>query len=190
MKKFIYSILLFVSLQAVYGQRYDIGLHAGALTPMDFFNYQGGSIGPQAGISFMYHFDEELAISSDFLVGHFGYNATNSNPNLPMTGVFTKVHLNTFGLLIHRKFQLANEWVVSVGAGVGYYLEHTNPRNPNSQNPTLEKEYVRDFTMPFRGRLSKEFAPNLRGGIHSGIYMTPFYYLGGFHLGPEISYRF
>lgn len=190
MKKLIYFILFFASLKAGYGQHYDIGLHGGVLTPIDFFTYQGGSIGPQAGISFMYHFDDRIAISSDFLMGHFGYNATNSNPNLPMTGVFTKVHLNTFGLLIHRKFQLANEWEVSVGTGVGYYLEHTDPRSPTSQNPTLEKEYVRDFTMPFRGRLSKKFAPNLRGGIRSGIYLTPFYSLGGFHLGPEITYRF
>jgi hypothetical protein len=188
MKKLIYFILFFVSLKAVYGQQYDIGLHAGVLTPIDFFNYQGGSIGPQAGISFMYHFDNRLAISSDFLLGHFGYNPTNSNSTV--TGIFTKVHLNTFGLLIHRKFQLANQWVISVGTGVGYYLEHSSPRIPTSQNPILEKEYVRDFTMPFRGRLSKEFAPNLRGGIHSGIYLTPFYSLGGFHLGPEISYRF
>ncbi len=186
MKKLIYFVLIFASLKVVNAQQYDIGLHAGVLTPMDFFNYQEGSIGPQAGISFMYHFSDRIAVSSDFLLGHFGYNATNSN----ITGVFTKVHLNTFGLLIHRKFQLDNDWEVSVGTGVGYYLEHTNPRNPSSQNPTLEKEYVRDFTMPFRGRLSKEFAPNLRCGIHSGIYLTPFYSLGGFHLGPEISYRF
>ncbi|WP_158861580.1 hypothetical protein [Lunatibacter salilacus] len=188
MKKIVYFILFFASLQAGYGQHYDIGLHGGLLTPIDFFNYQGGSIGPQAGISFTYHIGEKLAISSDFLVGHFGNRNSTSNSLVPEE--FTKVHLNTFGLLIHRKFQLANQWVISVGTGVGYYLEHTNPRNPTSQNPTLEKEYVRDFTMPFRGRLSKEFAPNLRGGIHSGIYLTPFYSLGGFHLGPEISYRF
>nr|MBI1229066.1 outer membrane beta-barrel protein [Cytophagales bacterium] len=188
MKQLIYLIIFFASLKAVSGQHYDIGLHAGALTPMDFITSQGGSMGLQAGILFMYHFDEKLAISSDFLVGYFAYNASNSNST--MTGGLTKVHVNTFGLLIHRKFQLANQWVISVGTGVGYYLEHTNPRNPTSQNPALEKEYVRDFTMPFRGRLTKEFAPNLRGGIHSGIYLTPFYSLGGFHLGPEISYRF
>lgn len=192
MRKVVFLVLFYLSFLSAKAQYYDIGLHTGLFTPIDFWYYVGGEIGPQAGLSFKYHFDDRLALSSNYLRGGFGYspalselriNGQRSGPE------YTRVNVDIFSFIFHRKFALKNDWIISIGTGFGYYLENRNERPVSIPDTNRQIFYRRDFTMPWNLNASKEIAPNIIFGINSGVFLTPFYRLGGFHLGPSISYR-
>ncbi len=189
MKYIFFLFVLFASFQNIKAQHYDIGIQVGAFTPLDFWYYVDGQIGPQAGLTFKYHFNNKLAISSNYLRGQFGYSPALAELRFngqKFGAEQATVSVDIFNFMFHRKFPLKNNWDFSIGTGIGYYLEN---RNMNSINPDRSFRYTRDFTMPWNINLSKEILPNVILGLYSGVFLTPFYTFGGFHLGPSVSYR-
>ncbi|WP_226390035.1 hypothetical protein [Penaeicola halotolerans] len=180
MKKYLLITLFFISSYSVFGQHYDIGVHGGMFTPIDFWFYERGEVGLSGGIKFNYHFNDKLSISSNYFYGDFHYVPQSTN-------LRSKVTFNVVSFLVFRKFNLKNDWKIHFGTGFGYYLEHqVGERNSLSGL----KEYDRDLTMPIEINLNKELYQNVVLGIKTGVFLSPFYWFGGFHIGPEISYRF
>lgn len=180
MKKYLFALAFLTCSFSVYSQHYDIGIHGGVFTPLDFWFYEEGKIGPSAGIKFNYHFNDKLALSTNYFHGKFDHTPRTTLEN-------TRVSFNLVSLVFSRKFKLKNSWELHSGIGLGYYLEHTEGE-VNTYSGL--KEYYRDLTFPIEVNINKEVMPNIIFGVKSGVFLTPFYWFGGFHLGPEISYRF
>lgn len=180
MKKQILILLFIISAFSVSAQSYDIGIHGGIFTPLDFWFYEDGKIGPSAGIKFNYHFNDKFTLSTNYFHGKFDHTPQTTLEN-------TRVSFNLVSFVFARKFKLKNNWELHSGIGLGYYLEHAEGELNKYSGL---KNYDRDLTFPIEMNINKEVMPNIIFGIKSGVFLSPFYWFGGFHLGPEISYRF
>ncbi|MFD2033340.1 hypothetical protein ACFSKL_00985 [Belliella marina] len=190
MKKQILIFFFFISSFSVFGQHYEIGIHGGTFTPIDFWYYVDGKIGVNAGLKFNYHFNEKLTLSSNYFHGNFRFSPARAEERINGQRVgreSSRVSFNAVSFIFLRKFSLQNDWQIHVGTGIGYYLEHWEGEKNYLSG---KKNYKRDFTMPIEINFNKEIYNNVILGIKSGVFLTPFYVFGGFHLGPEISYRF
>jgi hypothetical protein len=188
------KILLFLTFSlcsiGVSAQHYDIGIHGGVFTPIDFWYYVDGGMGPSTGVKFNYHFNEKHALSSNYFHGNFRFSPAGAEERINGQRYGrerSRASFNAVSFVFLRKFKLKNDWQIHVGTGIGYFLEHWEGEVNYLSG---EKDYNRDFTMPIEINLNREISKNVIIGIKSGVFLTPFYIFGGFHLGPEVSYRF
>ena len=180
MKKFVIVVFLNLVVSVTFAQQYDMGIYAGVFSPTSLGNYTKGTLGPSFGIKFNYHFNDKFALSSNYMFGRFNHTSDRN-------GLKIREKANLFYLTFQKKFPLKKGWLLAVGTGIGYYLEYSNDEiDPITQIT----EFYRDFTMPLELNINKNIGKNLYGGIKSGFFLTPFYDIGSFHLGPEIRYRF
>lgn len=190
MKKQFLILIFIISSFSVSAQNYDIGIHGGVITPIDFWYYVDGEIGTSTGIKFNYHFNEKLTLSSNYFHGNFHFSPAGAEERIngQRNGrERSRGTYNAVSFVFLRKFKLKNNWEFHAGTGIGYFLEHwEGEKNYLSRI----KRYKRDFTMPIEVNFNKQLNENIVIGIKSGVFLTPFYIFGGFHLGPEISYRF
>jgi hypothetical protein len=176
------ALILFFNLLAsvCMSQQYDIGIHTGLFSPTSVGSYTGGTLGPSYGIKFDYHFNDKFVLSSNYLFGRFNHTSDRNSLKI-------REKVNLYYLTFQKKFPLKKGWLLAVGTGIGYYLEYSNDEiDPITQIT----EFNRDFAMPLELNFNKNIGKNLYAGIKSGFFITPFYRIGSFHLGPEIRYRF
>lgn len=185
------SIIIFFLFSPIfaYCQHYDIGVHGGVLTPIDFWYYVDGSVGATAGVQFQYHFDDKVCISSNYQWGNFGFSpaAAEERINGQRVGAeHARVDVHFLSFVISRKFRLGEDLELRAGTGIGYFLEYWE----GEKAWQLEtKNFKRDFTMPIQLALVKNVNKRILVGVKSGVFVTPFYIFGGLHIGPEISFR-
>ena len=180
MKKFVIVIFLNLVVSVTFAQQYDMAIYAGVFSPTSFGNYTKGTLGPSYGIKFDYHFNEKFALSSNYMLGHFNHTSDRN-------GLKIRENTNLFYLTFQKKFPLKKGWSLAVGTGIGYYLEYSSDEIDQATQIT---EFYRDFIMPLELNFSKNIGENLFAGVKTGLFITPFYSIGAFHLGPEIRYRF
>jgi len=180
MKKFAFVIFLNMVVSVTFAQQYDIGIYTGVFSPSSVGSYTEGTLGPSYGIKFDYHFNDKFALSSNYLFGRFNHTSDRNSLKI-------REKVNFFYLTFQKKFPLKNGWLIAVGTGIGYYLEYSSDEiNPITQITAFN----RDFVMPLELNFNKNIGKDLYAGIKSGFFLTPFYSIGAFHLGPEIRYRF
>lgn len=190
MKKILLFLFFGLFSFGVSAQHYDVGIYGGLFTPVDFWYYVDGEIGTSTGVKFNYHFNEKLALSSNYFHGNFHFSPAGAEERIngqQFGKEWSRASFNAVSFVFLRKFKLKNDWQIHVGTGIGYFLEHWEGEINYLSG---KKDYKRDFTMPIEVNFNKEIYENVVIGIKSGVFLTPFYIFGGFHLGPEISYRF
>ncbi|SIS81964.1 hypothetical protein [Belliella pelovolcani] len=192
MKKYLIVLFLLFSFTSfsAYSQHYDIGIHGGVFTPIDFWYYVDGEVGASTGIKFNYHFNEKLSLSSNYLHGKFHFSPAGAEERINgqrFGKEKSRVSFNAVSFIFLRKFKLKNKWEFHAGTGIGYFLEHWEGEKNYLSG---KKDFKRDFTMPLELNLNKPLNDQIIIGIKTGAFLTPFYTFGGFHVGPEFSFRF
>ncbi|WP_339925929.1 hypothetical protein [uncultured Cyclobacterium sp.] len=179
MKKFAFVIFLNLVVLVTFAQQYDIGIHTGLFSSTGIGIYNNSTPGPYYGIKFDYHLNYKFSLSSNYTFGSFEHTPYNQTMKI-------RENVDLFYLTFQKRYYLKRDWLLAVGTGIGYYLEHSNEIDPVTQIT----EYSRDFIMPVELNINKNIGGNLFAGVKTGFFFTPFYSIGSFHLGPEIRYRF
>lgn len=186
-KSSLFLLLLWVGIgvTGVQAQQYSIAAQAGMFTPIDYGRYEAARLGYFAGLSFDYRLPRKLSLGSHYQYGTFSYAPnTGSQTGLPDNSS-VQVHLIYWTL--QRHISLGGDWNLAVGSGPGFFLaSYPDERDGQTGLPL----FSRDFSMPILLNLSKPLGNVGTIGVKSGLFFTPFYAIGGFHLGPEIRFRF
>lgn len=169
----------------VQAQKYTIGTQAGLFTPIDYGRYEATRLGFFTGLSFDYRFPGKLSLGSHYQFGTFSYAPNQAGQSGLPENSSVQVHLIYWTL--QRHFSLGGDWNLGVGTGPGFFLaSYPDERDGQSGLPV----FSRDFSMPLLLNLSKPLGNFGTIGVKSGLFVTPFYAIGGFHLGPEIRFHF
>ncbi|NHE59251.1 outer membrane beta-barrel protein [Cyclobacterium plantarum] len=173
---------LFIS--GVQAQQYTIGVHSGMFTPIDYGSrYPNAQLGYSMGLSFDYRFQGKLSLGAHYQFGKFSYSPELQQGFLERSAV--PVHLIYWTL--QRNFSLGNDWKLAAGTGPGFFLaSYPDERDSQTGLPL----FTRDFSMPLLLNLYKPLGTIATIGLKTGLFFTPFYAIGGFHLGPEIRFLF
>lgn len=167
----------------VQAQQYSIGIQSGMFTPIDFGRYPGARLGYSLGLSFDYRLKSKLSIGSHYQFGKFSYSPD------PQPGLAEKSAVSVYMIYwtLQRNFTLGKDWGLAVGTGPGFFLaSYPEERDIQSGLPLFK----RDFSMPLLLNFSKPLGTIGTIGLKTGLFFTPFYAIGGFHLGPEIRFHF
>ncbi|WP_375584722.1 hypothetical protein [Cyclobacterium xiamenense] len=169
----------------VRAQQYSIGAQAGLFTPMDYGRYEGAGLGHFTGLSFDYRFPGKLSLGSHYQFGRFTYApSADQQQGLPAA---SRVQTHSIFWTLQRNFPVGKNWNLAVGTGPGFFLSsYPDERDGQSGLPVVS----RDFSMPILLNLSKPLGTYGSIGVKTGVFLTPFYAVGGFHLGPEIRFHF
>jgi hypothetical protein len=181
---------LFFSLTAK-SQNFEIGVFSGLLAPTDVFYSEEGKLGLTVGGSFTYVSPKKFHISSQVHKGRYKHRPTTGNQQVLATlpeSIQVDVYFFYFGF--GKSFRISEKYNLIINSGFGFYMENEKGTEDDIQIERGEKDYFRDATFPLQAEFRKEVSDNLLVGIKTGFYFTPFYSIGGFHLGPTISYRF
>ncbi|WP_143155865.1 hypothetical protein [Cyclobacterium lianum] len=166
-------------------QQYSIGVQSGMFTPNDYGRYPGARLGYSMGLSFDYRFQGKLSLGSHYQFGSFTYAPEGSqHSGLPQRSAVS-VHLIYWTL--QRNFAFGKDWNLAVGSGPGFFLASFPDERDVQTGFALSS---RDFSMPLLLNLSRPLGSIGTVGLKSGLFFTPFYAIGGFHLGPEIRILF
>jgi hypothetical protein len=192
-RKTLFLILGFFSIAFTsQSQQYEIGLSSGMLTPMDFWYYQEGRPGFFTGIAFSYISPKKLVISTNIAKGGFQFNPALSEYRVNGQKIGpenSKVDVYFFYLGVGKGFNLKKDLELIINSGFGYFLENRLAFNESDIASRGAIQYYKDATFPIQAEIRKELVPNLWLGLKSGVFLTPFYTFGGFHLTPNISFR-
>lgn len=175
-----------------FAQEYEISVSPGIISPLDFWYYKEGQVGPHVGMSFTYLNPKKVFISSNISKGRFSYNpslselAVNGQADGPES---SQVDVYFFYLGIGKAFEITESLEWSVNSGFGFYLENRLAFNTTDPSGIEKKDFMRDATFPIQTEIKKEIYPELWFGLKTGVFLTPFYTFGGFHVGPTLSLR-
>jgi hypothetical protein len=193
MRKRLYFLLVFCLFATLSkGQQYEIGVSSGLFTPIDFWYYQDGKPGMISGLSFSYISPKKFIFSTNIAKGGFQYSPALSElrVNGQLSGPEnTKVDVYFFYLGVGKAIDLKKDFQLIISSGFGFFLENRLAFNENDLAVRGAIQYYRDATFPIQAEIRKELVPNLWVGVRSGVFLTPFYTFGGFHLTPNISFR-
>lgn len=196
MRKLVFFPILFLSfffgIKKSHAQEYEISVSPGIISPLDFWYYKDGKAGPQVGMSFTYLNPKKLFISSNISKGRFSYNPSLSE--LAVNGQefgpnSSQVDVYFFYFGVGKTFEITESLEWSVNSGFGFYLENRLAFNTTDPNGRERKGFMRDATFPIQIEIKKEIYPKFWVGLKTGVFLTPFYTFGGFHIGPTISFR-
>jgi hypothetical protein len=187
-----FMFILGASGRKTFAQEYEMSVSPGIITPLDFWYYKEGKVGPHVGLSFAYLSAKKIILSSNISKGRFGYNPSLSE--LAVNGQAigpesSQVDVYFFYLGIGKAFAINENLEWSVNSGFGFFLENRLAFNTSDPNGNEKKDFSRDATFPIQTEIKKEVYPKLWLGLKTGVFLTPFYTLGGFHIGPTLSWR-
>jgi hypothetical protein len=186
-KSTLFLLLLWAGtgVTGVQGQQYTLGAHAGLFTSIDYGRYEAARAGYFTGLSFDYRFPGKLSLGSHYQFGAFSYAPSQGG----QTGVpeNSSVRVHQVYWTLQRNFSVGGKWNLALGSGPGFFLA-SFPDERDGQSGL--RVFSRDFSMPLLLNLSKPLGDFGAIGVRSGLFFTPFYAIGGFHLGPEIRFRF
>lgn len=180
-------VLLLVGITATgsLAQQYTIAAQTGLFTSIDYGRHKDARMGYSAGLSFDYRFPGKLSLGSHYQFGTFSYTPNPGRQAGIPENSLVQVHL--FYWTLQKHFSLGRDWKLAVGSGPGFFLaSYPDERDSQSRLPL----FSRDFSMPLLLNLSKPLGTIGTIGLKTGLFFTPFYAIGGFHLGPEIRFHF
>lgn len=188
----VFALVMCVGANKCFAQEYEISVSPGIISPLDFWYYKEGKVGPHLGQSFTYLNPKKVFVSSNISKGRFSYNpalselAVNGQAFGPES---SQVDVYFFYLGIGKAFAIKENLEWSVNSGFGFYLENRLALNITDPNGMEKRDFMRDATFPIQTEIKKEIYPKFWLGLKTGVFLTPFYTFGGFHVGPTLSFR-
>jgi len=178
---FIFFILATTHVNA---QKYEISISPGLFTSSDWDMYQNTQPGLGIMARFHYQANEKWGIFSHYHIGWFSGVGHDDYVHLQAP---VQTEYLSFGASRHWK--LGQEWRLGLGTGIGLIYETQEQGRADGSSIQIQKKSYRDFSMPLILTVQKDLNYKISVGLTSGMYITPFYIFGGFHLAPTIGIK-